>query len=601
LWTKISMAIASDSQSVQNLEILDRVAELPAGLLIALAVSAYVVLSVTAFVDESVTVDELAHVPAAYTYIELYDFRLNPEHPPLVKLIAGLPISFLSPHWPSNTSFWRMGDQWRFGYFFLYRSGNDPDQLIFWARVSMLIWGIALICSTYAVARELFGPRGGLIALTLATFCPEFLAHGGLVTTDVASSALLFLTLAAVWKLAQEPTLYRSFASGLMLGGAMAAKYNAVMAVPAALLVLAMEGLRRYKLRGPRTGSSGSKRPVHSVLRWLLYLGVIALAAYTVIWAAYGFRYRPSRNDNWEFDWNIRGNQSSEVDRIIAFARDNRLLPEAYLYGFLFTYHASLQRKAFAFGHYSSHGWWWYFPAAFLVKTPVPMLILFGWGCLCSWRRLSRGQQDDLFLVIPALIYWAVAISSNINIGLRHLLPAYPPMIVLAAGIVTGLSGKRGGLLLRAGVPALLCLTAVVSLSAAPYYIAYFNIPSRLRCRPHLMLVDSNLDWGQDLRRLKAYLDRHGIRSVKLAYFGNASPRHLGLNHERLPGANIYGNFEPEWKLAQDVKSGDYVAISATILSGVLFDEGKDLYLNWLGKMKPVADIGHSILLYRIP
>jgi hypothetical protein len=151
---------------------------------------------------------------------------------------------------------------------------------------------------------------------------------------------------------------------------------------------------------------------------------------------------------------------------------------------------------------------------------------------------------------------------------------------------------------LTIGLFAALALGVAVSL---PYDLAYFNFPSTLVWERHEMLVDSNLDWGQDLGRLKAFMDRRGIESIKLAYFGNASPRHLGLTHQILPGVNAYTRFEPEWTPARVWVPGEWVAISATLLEGVLQDDRRDFYRESFGRMEPVERIGHSILVYRVP
>jgi hypothetical protein len=136
-------------------------------------------------------------------------------------------------------------------------------------------------------------------------------------------------------------------------------------------------------------------------------------------------------------------------------------------------------------------------------------------------------------------------------------------------------------------------------LLAAPHFLAYFNLPSTVIFERHEMLVESNLDWGQDLPGLKRWMDDNGVEEVKLAYFGSASPAHYGIRHQRLPGYNVYSSFEKEWPPARGVESGDWVAISATNLRG-LYLSRKDAYERFLAE-EPVAAIGHSILIYRIP
>lgn len=148
---------------------------------------------------------------------------------------------------------------------------------------------------------------------------------------------------------------------------------------------------------------------------------------------------------------------------------------------------------------------------------------------------------------------------------------------------------------------AILALVPLETLAAGPYFLAYFNLPSTLAADRHFLLADSNLDWGQDLRRLKRWMDRHGIERLKLAYFGNASPRLLGLRHDRLMAANMYQDYEPEWKLVETLHPGDWVAVSATNYAGIVLGLRADHYRKLLAGLSPITAIGHSILVFHIP
>jgi hypothetical protein len=565
---------------------LDRIAALPPALLIGVASAAFVLLSIFPLLGDSCVNDEIAHLPAGYSYWKKFDFRMNPEHPPLAKLLAGAPLQFLGLQWPQDETYWRKGEEWGFGYRLLYQSGNDADRMVFWGRLPMLIWGLLLLGSVYAVSRSLFGPRGALISLALATFCPEFLAHSHLVNTDAPIAATMFLTIVCFWKFSERPSWRWSLACGATLGLALAVKFSAVMLVPALLWFLAASFF------GRKAG-----RPGWGML--LLFLGAIAAVSLSVIWASYGFRYRASPDPSWAFPWKQEWLAGSVIGKAVSVARSLRLLPEAYLYGFSYFHDQSQARHAFAMGIYSTEGWGWYFPFAFLVKTPTPHLVLYGWGLVASYRRIKNGDLRDQFLLVPLIIYWVLAIMSRMNIGVRHILPVVPLMIVLAGGI--DLDSLRGSARVwkARGVLGLLTLSAAGVVLAAPYFLAYFNLPALLVREPHGILVDSNLDWGQDLARLKKYMDRHGIASVKLGYFGNASPRQLGLKHEQLPGSNMYKEVEPEWPVAEEFLPGDYVAISATNYVGLLIPE-RNFYLSRFGRLKPVAVIGHSILLFHL-
>ena len=571
---------------------LDRISALPPAVLLGIAALFTVVLSIVGLRGECVTTDELVHLPSGYTYLTTGDFRMNPEHPALAKMVAALPLLALSPRWPA-TDHWAKGDEWGFGYHFYYDDGNDPRRILFWGRLSMLFWSVLLLGSIYATTRELFGRRGALIALALAAASPMALGHGHLVNTDVPVSCLLLLAVAAVWQLTRTPGWRWCLYSGAALGGAISVKYSAVMLAPAVILTAVLSqhvGVRPAEAEGSR----------RRLLRLLGFVAAAGVLAWAIVWAVYGFRYRAAPAGDFQFSWSQEYLTGTVLGRCINLARRVHFLPEAWLSGFSYMHHSTQARYAFAFGQYSDQGWWWYFPAGFLVKTPAATLLLMGWGLWASGRRYRSGDARDFFLVIPLILYWVLAMNSNINIGIRHILPAVPLMTVLAGGIeypgAAVLLGRRTAQLVLA-----LLLTAFAGcLTAAPHFLAYFNAPSLLFAERHEMLVDSNLDWGQDLYRLKAYMDRNGIRKIKMAYFGNGSPRRAGLDHESLPGAHIYTFYEPEWKHAHGVRAGEYVAISATNLVGVLFIDDRFYYQRKFASMTPVARIGHSILVYRM-
>jgi len=271
-------------------------------------------------------------------------------------------------------------------------------------------------------------------------------------------------------------------------------------------------------------------------------------------------------------------------------------MPEDYLYGFSYVHQSTQGRLAYAMGQYTNRGWWWYFPFCFLVKTPLPAVVLMGWGGWTTLRRFRQGPVPESFLVVPVIFYWVLAIGSGINIGVRHLMPVLPLMAVLAGGVEI-----PAGRWWSRGVLAALGLTVAGCAVAAPHYLSYFNLPSRMLGEPHELLVDSNLDWGQDLKRLKSYMEENRLGSIKLAYFGAASPRQLNLVHEVLPSGGLYRDFEPEWKAAKSLRAGDLIAVSATVLSGALSAEEREYYRRLLGKIEPIETVGRSIFIYRLP
>ena len=586
---------APEPSSPSPADLPGRLARVRPGWLVAAGLSAYLVLSFWILADESPTYDEGAHLIAGYAAWTRGDFRLNPEHPPLAKLVAALPLLAQNLQWPQVDAGWERGDAEEFSYRFLYQSGNDPDRMFFWARTAMLSWGVLLIVSIYAAARSWVGPRGASIALALACLSPAFLAHGHLVATDLPLAVLALLTVMAFRRYLRTPTSLWAAATGAGLGAALLAKYSALLLVPIlAWMAGAALVLRRLK---PSAGQSSEPAPVPA-RRWSYALQILLLITvpWLLIWGVYGFRYAAAPDAEFRFADDRVLTKGSAIDRLAGAAGARRLLPEAYLHGLTFVHEHSQKRSAYALGAYSETGWSWYFPFAALVKTPVGTLALCLAGFWVLGRRVLRGDGEPLDLLIPVFVFGAAAVTSRLNIGERHLFPIYP-FLMVAAGAVASV---RLSATAARGVAALALAAALEGVAACPYPLTHFNVASRLLYERHQMLVDSNLDWGQDLRRLKAFMDRRGIAEIKLAYFGTASPAHLGLRHQALPALNWYTRYESTTKGDLDLRPGEWVAISATAFVGVYARE-RTAYLDRFAGQTPVAIVGNSILVFQVP
>jgi hypothetical protein len=522
-------------------------------------VLAFAGLSLGSAAGDSATYDEVPHLGAGFSYGARGDYRLNPEHPPLGKLWASIPLVFDAPAWPRDDAAWARKDQWGFGYSLLYESGNDADVLLFRARAMMVFWGCLLVAAIYAAARERFGERAGAVAGVLACFCPTLLAHAPRVTTDVILTCLVFLTLLAFERFLKDRTWRWAGAVGILAGGTLAAKYSGVLLVPILGWIGALHAVQRGR------GSSGRAKALA-----LAQVAAIGATAWLVVWSAYRFRFEATPA--------VAG---SPPAGFVGLFFQARLLPEAWLTGYAHAQaHVASGQGAFALGRISTQGWWWYFPFALLVKTPVPTL------AFLSGAFFKERLRETLWLT-PVLVFLGVSMSGRLNLGVRHVLPVLPCLLLLASGAFP-IRFPR----LSVGLAA---ATALSTLLAAPHFLAYFNEPAWIASDRHRLLVDSNLDWGQDLKRLKAYMGRRGIPEIKLAYFGSASPRQLDLRHQRIRGPNLYGGREPEWKETFRFEAGDVVAISATYL---MFREHPAL-IPFLD-LEPDDMVGHSILIYRL-
>jgi len=271
------------------------------------------------------------------------------------------------------------------------------------------------------------------------------------------------------------------------------------------------------------------------------------------------------------------------------------VLPDAWIWGLQHFLVHSESRPAFLFGQYSETGWWYYFPATFAMKTPLPLLVLFAAG-LATARGTASSRRNEALLFLPLAVFVALSMSRSINIGHRHLLPVYPFVLVIA-GRVAALALRpdkpRRGLAVAVGA---LCLwQAVATALAFPHYLAYFNELAGGSRNGWRLLVDSNLDWGQGLKGLREWMARNAVPRVKLAYFGTADVKYYGVSADRLPGYQP----PPPSATVREVWPGDLVAVSATLLQGLYVDAPMLPLVERLRKLPPVAVVGHSIFVYR--
>lgn len=520
---------------------------------VPLLVAASGALALVAALGDSATIDEPGHLAAGLAVWRAGDFRLAPDHPPLARLWASLPV-FLSDHaWPPpDAPGWSDGNFFRFGRELFAR--NDPERLLLPARVMMILLLCATVVAVFAATRRLFGSGAAALALVLAALDPGLLAHGHYVTTDLPMALTALVAIASFARLVQGVTLPRVVAAGAALSAAFLVKLTALLLLPAlvAMSLVAVARPRPLPVRLPRG------EPIEIVSRGrraaalAAVLAVIALLLTTGIWAGYGLRYQalhgpdaaratmyplalfgPPAPANMDEAWRLllRDPRSGEersglVPRAVRIARRHRLLPEAYLFGMAALGRHQAGRVTYLDGTISAGGRTAYFPLAFLWKTPVATLLLFAAGLAALAVR--RIPVADLPLAIGlaafAATYAAASLAADLNIGHRHLLPLYPVVFVVAGAGWAWAATTAG----RLAVVALGCAAAVSTGWAAPHFLGYFNEAAGGPLQGFRRLADSNVDWSQDLVRLRSWTRRHPGVPVALLQSGHAPwPRGL--------------------------------------------------------------------------
>jgi len=563
---------------------------------LALFTVVFIGLTVSSYPTKSATWDEPYHLTAGYAAARLGDYRMDIEHPPLLRMWAALPLLWRSDvTLQTNRPSWRWAsfNQLAFGREFLYQD-NDADRLLNRARFMIVLLGVALGGLLFCWAKEWFGFWPAIGALTLYTLEPNLLAHAGLVTTDFGVTFLIFGTAYFVWRVAQRLTWGNL--TGLIIFCALThvSKFSAVLLWPIIGALLFIRALQHE----PWPVALGRELMVATISRRFVVMGsvllLLAVTCYAGIWGAYRFRQSPTPSEPHRYEWHSQDYVRERIPGLVKLVERVDalgLLPNAYLEGFLLGQANAHERTAYLGGHYSVTGWWYYFPVAFLLKTPMALLLLFFAGLgivLARWRTQGRKL---VYVLVPAVVYLGFAMTARLNIGLRHVLPIYPFVILLAtAAVAQLLAARRRVWLGGVGLAALVELALVY-----PHYLTFFN---RLAGGPragHEWLVDSNLDWGQDLKALGTWMKQNRVPRINLCYFGSADPAYYGITCRYLPG-HQFARREEIW--APELPG--YVAVSATHLRGAYFTEkGRGLYAPLLER-EPVAVLGNSIYVYRV-
>ena len=585
--------------------------------LIAALLAGFWVMAVSVSPRIGATSDEQVHLVGGYSYWKYNDYRLQPENGNLTMRLEALPLLPMPLRFPDpGSAHFHAARANDVGHEFLFAVGNPFDSMLQRSRAMAALFGVATLWLVWRWARHLFGPVAGWVALAVGAFCPTLLAHSGLATSDAAITACLLAAVTACWRLLHRVTWPRLLVASLAVSAALLAKFSAVILLPLAALLLLARWARPVPLvvaLGPRARWVRARGRIAGITLGLA--GVALVFAFVSIWAGYGFRYSafspalttgPTRP---QLDWpDALGTRSATgpdgVQRAVEWARASGVLPEAYLFGFAFSYRYSRHRFAFLMGETSTTGWRKFFPLAFLLKTPPPQLLLFAAGGLAlvlGARRRTTGarhwpRRGWLYRSTPLLalfcLYWAVAIKTPLNIGHRHLLPVYPVIYVMA-GAAAGwvlLAGRRWlPVTLIAGA---VVLQAVESWTARPFYLAYFTPWVGGTAQGWRYLVDSSLDWGQGLPDLEQWLAeknaRHDREPVFLTYFGTDSPAARKLPVTRF--GDLVDDLEPRSFPAQ--VRGGWFLISATYFQGV--------YLNLSGPWTPRHETSYQSVLRRL-
>jgi len=540
---------------------------------------------------KSITNDEIVHIPAGYYHLVAGEFQLNNEHPPLIKMWAALPLLFVQPDEPpapqtEDENF--MERTWGFHERFWQANRARFQSVTFWPRVMMIPITLALGAVIFVFARKLFGETAALLAVALYVLEPTLLAHGRIVHTDVPAALAYLLFFFTLHHYSEAPGLKRALLLGLACAVALLTKFSMLVVVP----VLAIYLLARLVLNW-RDSKQRSQIVLHG--------GVVTFVILLLVNAAYHFQHPVLEAS--DVRW-VEMKSPALLGFVTTGIRGlSKIIPTYYLFGvYNIELHNHYGHATSLLGQYSDRGWWYYFPVAFALKTTLPFLLLavaaLGWAV---WRLTTKhkGKRDTRFLwiVVPVGVYLAISLTSHINIGIRHLLPVYPFLFIAGGALLAQLLRARRKL----GIAVLVVLFGWMSFEAVrtfPDYTPYMN--QLASGHPHwYYLSDSNVEWGDDVGALAAYLKARSETKVRAALSaGWSTLGRYGVDY--LDMVSLPPDQTPETR---------YVAIGASFLNGSVIPgdekvigrrsfERTNLFARYRDR-KPEAVFGNSIYLFR--
>lgn len=541
--------------------------------------------ALSSMVEDSPTMDEQNHIARGLALLRTGDARLSLEHPPLVNSLSALPLLLLDVTLPTDDPSWTETRNWyAFADLLLWSRNHDVERMVFLSRLPIVFLTVGLALTAYQFARELWGRRAAPLAFLLLLFEPNIIANGRYSTTDLGGTLFSLLATWALWRLWTHPRWQRWLTAVLTLGLAFGSK----MSVLGFVLIWAVLALLPL-YPGQRTIKTAVSRLTHFL--------TAGLCSIPIVWALFAF------------EW---GSFRFQSDLLMVLNGRSGPMP---------TYWAGIEQiallvnngrfSAFLLGQFSDTGFWNYFPIAFAAKTATPLLLLLPLASAwVLWRPETR--RKGLFLLETAVLFFLLSMQSALNIGYRHLLPLLPYLVLLIAGLgrgvgsgewrVTRSHGQRlyGGLVLGWLAVGWLLL---INRQIHPHYLSYFNPLYGGPENGYNVLLDSNVDWGQDLLRLRHWMQANRVDHINLAWFGTADPTYYGINHTPLPGVGRQ-TFYAQWGNPpfnpQQPESGIY-AISVDSYWEVPLPPDQKYVFAWFRTQPPSARVGHSILIYVVP
>jgi len=532
-------------------------------LLAVLLLGGMLILMIMSARGDSATFDEVAHIGAGYSYLTQKDGRLNPEHPPLIKMMSVFPLLFLNLNFDATQPFWATQNvndrQWAAGNSLLYESGNDADKILFWSRLPIMILAVLFGLVIFWWTRKNHGAKAAFFTLLFFVLSPTFLAHSRLVTTDLGAAFAFFLSVIFFIRFLEKSNRKSAILFGVVFGFSLLVKFSLVILLPFFIILIIWKLFENWKLK----------------IGNLILASFAALAVIYVFYIPLVWNYPLEQNladAHFTLDQYKTAQFAPKIDFWLLSSPITRPLGQ-YLHGFLMAAQRTAGgNSAYFLGEVSSKGWVSYFPVLFFTKELIGLYILMFLAVILDFknRKKLNDTNTKIFLFFIAY-YWAWSLWSPLNIGIRHILPTFPFIYILISKSITR----------KLIIFAIITWMAIEVGLVFPYFLSYYNQIGGGWKIGYKIATDSNYDWGQDLKRLKFWVEDNNINKIYIDYFGGGSLKYY------------FGNKAEPWRYEKGPPpTGSYFAVSANSLVGA-----EDLYY-WLKDKNPVARAGSSIFIF---
>jgi hypothetical protein len=537
--------------------------------------------------QESATNDEFRHLSTGVHYWQSNDYSFDSATPPLWKMAMALPAYLGGAHtvrFRGVPDIFKGSEPWFVATDFMRDNAAVYTRYLQSARLVNILAAAFCLVFMYHRTRKLFTPAAALFGTSFLALSPTFLAHSHYATTDIIATLTMMMLVFMLIDYLHQPGFGRLAVASLFFAIALLCKFSALLVAPLLLFVPLMVALKQIE-RGSRLW----QRLLPAVLSLAKSLLLVLITVLLTVNVFYGFRGTGTSLRQMNLDSKSLSalGQSSAGTLPVP-------LPKVFVEGFDKQKADSdyAEFPSYFMGQWSVEGFRSYYLAAFCMKESIPFILLIITSLLLLVRNkgqsLARGELL-LLLYVPLTLLFVLSFLNRLNVGVRYLLPAYPFLCISIARLY---EVARGWCTARLVLQLLFVLHFASLLRITPHYTSYFNELAGGAADGYRYLIDSNIDWGQDLPSLKKYMMENGIQKVQLAYFGHSLPEFYGIDYE---------------PLSMPAKPG-YAAISVSLLQGhpyllTYLDQPRIAEADQFRVMRdlqPVGRAGYSILIYLI-